>query len=120
MATTPTASKQRNRLTGLRKALFKLDQPELDFGRYKIMHAESREITRFLEQELLPEVGAALGRQSDTRLVQAQTTLDAAIAQARLYGAPDPEAAPVVQNARAAYAHAADSSLQEADIYDHS
>ncbi len=34
-----------------------------------------------------------------TRLVQAQTTLDAAINQARLYGAPDPEAAPVMQDA---------------------
>jgi len=119
MATTPTASKQLTRLTGLLKALFQLDQPELDFGLYKIMHAKSREITRFLEQDLLREVESALGNQSDARLMQAQITLDAAIHQAQLYGAPDPEAAPIVQDARAAYAQAADSSLQEADIYDH-
>ena len=32
--------KNRSRLINLLKELFQLDQPELDFGLYKIMHAK--------------------------------------------------------------------------------
>ena len=42
------------------KELFQLNQPELDFGIYRIMHAKSDEITKVLDQDLLPQVKDAL------------------------------------------------------------
>jgi adenine-specific DNA-methyltransferase len=56
-----TTDKNRNRLINLLKELFQLDQPELDFGLYKIMHAKSVQITRFLENDLLKEIEEAIG-----------------------------------------------------------
>lgn len=55
------AEKYRNRLITLLKELFQLDQPELDFGLYKIMHAKSVQITHFLENDLLKEIQQAFG-----------------------------------------------------------
>ena len=37
------------KLKTLLKELFQLDQPELDFGLYRIMHAKSAEVTQFLD-----------------------------------------------------------------------
>ena len=48
------------KLVTLLKELFQLDRPDLDFGFYRIMHAKSAEVTQFLEQDLLPQVQAAL------------------------------------------------------------
>ncbi len=53
--------RNRNRLITLLKELFQLDKPELDFGLYKIMHAKSVQITRFLENDLLKEIEQAFG-----------------------------------------------------------
>ena len=33
--------------------LFQLDQPDLDFGFYRVMHARSAEVAQFLEKGLL-------------------------------------------------------------------
>jgi hypothetical protein len=57
----PVSDKYRLRLTNLLKELFQLDQPELDFGLYKIMHLKSEQITRFLENDLLKEIEQAFG-----------------------------------------------------------
>ena len=50
------------KLVTLLKELFQLDRPDLDFGFYRIMHAKSAEVTQFLEQDLLPQVQAALSQ----------------------------------------------------------
>jgi hypothetical protein len=42
------------------KELFQLGQPDLDFGLYRIMHARTREISQFLDRDLLPQVQATL------------------------------------------------------------
>ena len=55
---TPNDNKRQQLISKL-KELFQLDQPDLDFGLYRIMHAKSAEITQFLEQDLLPQVKAA-------------------------------------------------------------
>lgn len=49
-------SQKFERLKTLLKQLFQLDQPDLDFGLYRIMHAKSAEVTQFLDQNLLPQV----------------------------------------------------------------
>ena len=48
-----------DKLKTLLKELFQLDQPDLDFGLYRIMHAKSAEVTQFLDVDLLPQVKAA-------------------------------------------------------------
>ena len=52
-------SQKFEKLKNLLKELFQLDQPDLDFGLYRIMHAKSAEVTQFLDQELLPQVAQA-------------------------------------------------------------
>ena len=117
--TTPAPSKQLSRLTGLLQELFQLNQPELEFGLYKIMHARSQQIQKYLEQDLLCEVTTAFGSESADRLAQAQQQLDQAITQATKFGAPDPEATPGVQEARAAFNATKDGGNSEAEVYDH-
>ena len=72
-------NKQLSRLTSLLKDLFQLDQPELDFGLYKIMHAKSVQITQFLENDLLKEVEKTFGARDGANAGQLM-----AHAQARL------------------------------------
>ncbi len=47
-------SKKYEKLRALLKELFQLDQPDLDFGLYRIMHAKSAEITQFLDARSAP------------------------------------------------------------------
>ncbi|WP_051168077.1 DNA methyltransferase [Marinospirillum minutulum] len=46
------AKQQREKFAALLKDMFQLDQPELDFGLYRIMHARKDDINRFIEQDL--------------------------------------------------------------------
>ena len=45
-----------DRLKNLLAELFMLDQADLDFGIYRVMNAKRVEVTRFLENDLLPQV----------------------------------------------------------------
>lgn len=49
------------RLSALLRALFQLDQPDLDFGLYRIINQRRDEISRFLDHDLLPRIEATLG-----------------------------------------------------------
>ncbi len=44
-----------------------MNQPDLDFGFYRIMHARAEQVTRFLEDDLLAIVGDAFGRIDEGR-----------------------------------------------------
>ena len=48
------------KLKALLMELFQLDQPDLDFGLYRVLHAKSAEVSQFLEKDLLPQVKTAL------------------------------------------------------------
>lgn len=111
--------KYRNRLINLLKELFQLDQPELDFGFYKIMHAKSVQISRFLEQDLLDVIKDAFGEVDEQRLAEAKARYQAAIEQAKKFGAPDPEQTDGVKEAKAQYEQAKDGGNAESEIYDH-
>lgn len=50
------------KLVTLLRELFQLDQPDLDFGIYRIMHAKEGEVTKFLERDLLPQVKDAFSQ----------------------------------------------------------
>jgi adenine-specific DNA-methyltransferase len=111
--------KYRTRLINLLKELFQLDQPELDFGFYKIMHAKSVQISRFLEDDLLNVIKDAFGEVDDQRLAEAKAHYEAAIEQAKKFGAPDPEQTDGVKEAKAQYEQAKDGGNAESEIYDH-
>lgn len=55
-------SQKYEKLKTLLKELFQLDQPDLDFGLYRVMHAKSAEVSQFLDKDLLPQVKAAFGQ----------------------------------------------------------
>jgi adenine-specific DNA-methyltransferase len=63
-----------DKLKRLLAELFQLDQADLDFGIYRIMNAKREEITRFLENELLPQVQEAFQayRGQDRAALEAQ------------------------------------------------
>ena len=60
------------------KELFQLNQPELDFGFYRIMHSRAREITRFIEHDLFDTIQNAF---DSAKAESAQTELEAAKAK---------------------------------------
>lgn len=74
-------SQQKQRFVELLEELFQLNQPELDFGLYRILHARSQEIRGFMSGELATEIDQAFAGQavqSAHELVQAarQKVLD--------------------------------------------
>lgn len=114
----PTKQEYRQRLVAKLQELFLLDQPDLDFGFYRIMHAKAKEITQFLEHDLLDIIEEAFGQEDENRLAGLQAEVDREIRNAVDYGA-DPENSPKVKEARVRYETALDNVGAEASIYDH-
>jgi adenine-specific DNA-methyltransferase len=84
-------SQKYEKLKTLLKELFQLDQPDLDFGLYRIMHAKSAEVTQFLDKDLLPQVKEAFGLYRTADKVELEKELARTIQQARDLGFEDPE-----------------------------
>ena len=68
--TNPTP--QQTKLLTLLRELFQLDQPDLDFGLYRIMHAKAREIEQFLEHDLLDKIRERVGGNKEEQIAQAK------------------------------------------------
>ena len=83
-------SRSFDKLATLLKELFQLDRPDLDFGFYRIMHAKSAEVTQFLEQDLLPQVQAALSQYQSADKAAIEKQLDETVRRIRSDGA-DPD-----------------------------
>ena len=112
-------SRKYEKLKTLLKELFQLDQPDLDFGLYRVMHAKSAEVLQFLDRDLLPQVkdAFALYRSADKTVIE--RNLDRAIEQAQEIGA-DPETAQQVQKLRASLeSFSVDVGALESEVYDH-
>ena len=114
-----SVEKHRERLIQLLKELFQLDQPDLDFGFYRIMHAKADQVSKFLEEDLLSTIREAFGEADESRIAEIKAAYEAAIQQAKEFGAPNPEDTEPVKKAKAAYDAAKDSGSNEADVYDH-
>ncbi len=107
------------KLKGLLKELFQLDQPDLDFGLYRIMHAKSEEVTQFLDKDLQPQVKEAFNLYSTADKAELEKELAKAVEQARSLGA-EPEMLPKVKELRAKLANdAVDIGGLENEVYDH-
>ena len=83
--------KQRKRLIKLLKELFQLDQPDLDFGFYKIMHAKADTISSFLEKDLLGIIQNAFGEADEAKVEKALLEYETMKRDAEELGAPNPE-----------------------------
>ena len=81
-------SQRFEKLKNLLKELFQLDQPDLDFGFYRIMHAKSGEVTQFLERDLLPQVKTAFAQYQPADKAELEKELVKAIEQAQALGVP--------------------------------
>jgi len=115
----PTPQQLRDRLMKKLKELFQLDQPDLDFGFYRIMHARAKEIQTFIEEDLLATVAGAFGGVDEEKKAALYTAYEKAVKTACEYGAPDPESTPAVKEAKALY-EAVESTVDgEAEVYDH-
>jgi len=112
-------SQKYEKLKTLLKELFQLDQPDLDFGLYRIMHAKSAEVSQFLDRDLLPQVQTALGSYKTADKAELEKELAKAIEQAQALGA-DAETLPKVADLRARLkTDAVDVGALESEVYDH-
>jgi adenine-specific DNA-methyltransferase len=112
-------TQQFDRLEQLLRELFQLNEPELDFGLYRILHAKSGEVTQFLDQELLPQVRQALAQHRSAVDAASKADLDRALEPSRALGAA-PESLPKRKERRAKLASGAVSlAALEGEVFDH-
>ena len=112
-------SQKFEKLKTLLMELFQLDKPDLDFGIYRVMHAKSAEVTRFLDKDLLPQVSAVFSHYQTADKAEIEKELAKAMEQAQALGA-DPETLPKVKDLRARLANeAVDIGSLEGEVYDH-
>lgn len=108
-----------DKLKTLLKELFQLDQPDLDFGLYRIMHAKSAEVTQFLDVDLLPQVKDAFGLYKTADKAELEKQLQKMLADIQAAGM-DPEQSPKVKELREKLANeAVDIGALENEVYDH-
>jgi adenine-specific DNA-methyltransferase len=120
--TMPSAEQLRSRLLKKLSELFQLDQPDLDFGFYRIMHAKAQEVQDFIGTDLLKIVADAFGDVDEARKAELQAVYDNTVREAKEeYGIAEPEKTPKAQKAKAALDAVKDSASAEAeaDVYDH-
>lgn len=104
------------KLKGKLLELFMLDQPELDFGIYRIMNSKRQEITQFLDNDLLPQVKSAFAQYTSVDKGHIESELVKAIEQAKQLGI-DPETTQKVKDIRAKLAESADLTALENEVY---
>lgn len=115
----PSAEQLRSRLLKKLSELFQLDQPDLDFGFYRIMHAKAQEVQDFIGTDLLKIVADAFGDVDEARKAELQAAYEKAIQTAKDFSAPNPEETEPVKKAKAALDAVKDTASAEADVYDH-
>ena len=116
----PSAEQLRSRLLKKLSELFQLDQPDLDFGFYRIMHAKAQEVQDFIGTDLLKIVTDAFGDVDEARKAELQAAYDNTVREAKEeYGIAEPEKTPKAQKAKAALDEVKDTVGAEADVYDH-
>lgn len=98
------------------KEMFQMDQADLDFGIYRIMNIKRDEISRFLEQDLMPTLRSHLEELQPAGLAEKKKALAEAIEGARKLKI-DPESLEVVQQLKAELAEGGDLERLENQVY---
>ena len=107
------------KLKTLLKELFQLDQPDLDFGIYRVLHAKSAEVSQFLDKNLLPQVNAAFSQYKTADKAELEKELSTVIAGVEEAGM-TPDDSPRVMELRARLkSDAVDIGALESEVYDH-
>ena len=114
----PESLRNFNRLKCLLREMFQLDRGDLDFGLYRIMNMKAGEIEAFLEEDLLPQVTAALEAISNDDRQRIDNELRDTIRRLEALQAPVEDNAKV-KSLRAQLAHATADAEAEADVYGH-
>lgn len=76
-------------LKGKLREIFQLDRTDLDFGLYRIMNLKSEEVSKFIEEDLLPQVKNGLKEYSNFDYAEIQGELEKTIEQSKELGLSD-------------------------------
>ena len=107
------------KLKTLLMELFQLDQPDLDFGLYRVMHAKSAEISQFLDKDLLPQVQASFAQYKTADRSEIEKELTKVIAGIDAAGM-NPDDSPRVRDLLVRLKEdSVDIASLESEVYDH-
>ena len=110
-------SQRFEKLKGLLKELFQLDQPDLDFGIYRVLHAKSAEVSQFLDDDLLPQVQAAFAQYRSADKAELEKELSEVIVGIEAAGM-NPDDSPKVKELRIRLkSDAVDIAALESEVY---
>ena len=98
------------------REMFQLDRGDLDFGIYRIMNQKRGEVTKFLDEQLLPQVREMLEEYQPASASTTQDELNKLIASLNDAGV-DPETSPKVKELRAKLGQSVDINKLENEIY---
>ena len=112
-------SQRNEKLKTLLKELFQLDQPDLDFGLYRVMHAKSAEVSQFLDKDLLPQVQAAFRQYKTADKAELAKELSKMTTDIKAAGL-NPDDSPKIKELRDQLKNeAVDIAALESEVYDH-
>lgn len=111
------ANDRRQKFANLLRDMFQLNQPELDFGLYRIMHARKADIERFIEQDLPNITRKAFANFASSDKAELQKELEQAKKSAVDAGF-NPEESPKVQELQKQLADNFDLAREEGEVYD--
>jgi adenine-specific DNA-methyltransferase len=111
------AHQRREKFAELLREMFQLNQPELDFGLYRIMHARKDDINRFIDQDLPRITREAFANFASSDKAELQKELDKAIQGAQALEV-DPDSLPKVQQLKAQLKDGFDLAREEGEVYD--
>lgn len=98
------------------REMFQLDRGDLDFGIYRIMNQKRGEVTKFLDDQLLPQVRTILEEYQPASASSTQDELNKLLASLNDAGV-DPETSPKVKELRAKLSQSVDINKLENEIY---
>jgi len=111
------AEQRRQQFADLLREMFQLNQPELDFGLYRIMHARKDDINRFIEEDLPAITRKAFEQFASLDKTQAEQALEQA-KKAAVDAGFDPAQSPKVQELEAQLKDNFDLAREEGEVYD--
>ena len=112
-------SQRYEKLKTLPKELFQLDQPDLDFGIYRVLHAKSSEVSQFLDRDLLPQVRAAFRQYKTADKAELEKELSKMTTDIKAAGL-NPDDSPKIKELRDQLKNeAVDIAALESEVYDH-
>jgi len=106
------------KLKGKLAELFQLNNPDLDFGMYRILNAKRDDINDFLNKKLIPQVREELEKYKAGGKSEVKDQLDKVLAQCQELGV-DPESNPKVISLRKQMKGSVDITAVENEIYSH-